>query len=163
MAYHPTVAYYFAYGERMNEDTMAADLPGAVRVGPGRLDGFRLAFNVISRAWGGGAANAVPDRRSALWGVLWVVDDHELEILAPVNTAETGDGADHAMDVSVTGPDGDITARTFFVESHEAYVRPTDRYFGMLRANAVAQGLPTEALDALDSARTGPQTLAPRI
>jgi hypothetical protein len=142
---------------------MATDLPGAACVGPGRLDGFRIAFNVISRAWGGGAANAVPDRRSNLWGVLWIVDDQQLEILAPLNTADAGGDADHALDVTIAGPDGPVTARTFFVESHEAFVRPTDRYFDMLRANAVAQGLPEEALEALDQARIGPQSPAPRI
>ncbi len=55
------MAYFFAYGDRMNTEKMQAGSPSARVVGPGRLDGYRLAFNVVSRSWGGGAANAVPD------------------------------------------------------------------------------------------------------
>ena len=63
------MAFYFAYGDRMNAEKMTGSIPGARLVGPGRLDGYRLVFNVNSRAWGGGAANAVPDARSSVWGV----------------------------------------------------------------------------------------------
>src|SRR4029077_5202970 len=54
------MAFYFAYGDRMNAEKMAGSIPGARLVGPGRLDGYRLAFNGNSRTWGGGAANARP-------------------------------------------------------------------------------------------------------
>ena len=45
----------------MNTEKMQAGSPSARFVGAGRLDGYRLAFNVVSRSWGGGAANAVAD------------------------------------------------------------------------------------------------------
>ena len=79
------MAFYFAYGDLMNAEKMAGSIPGARLVGPGRLDGYRLAFNVNSRAWGGGAANAVPDSRSSVWGVLWELGDDEMEHLEPIN------------------------------------------------------------------------------
>ena len=46
-------------GARMSADHMRSDTPGAKAIGPARLDGYRLAFNVTNRSWGGGAANAV--------------------------------------------------------------------------------------------------------
>jgi hypothetical protein len=158
------MAYYFAYGDRMNSEKMTSSVPGAKMIGPARLDGYRLAFNVISRAWGGGAANAVPDPRSSLWGVLWEMTDDELDHLEPINRAgDLGDASDRVIDVEVVGPHGPVTARSFAVESHESFVRPNERYFGMLRATAAAQGLPQEALEELDRARLGPQTPAPHI
>jgi hypothetical protein len=63
--------YFFTYGDRMSSERMAQFAPGATLVGAARLTGYRLAFNVASRAWGGGAANAVPDPRGSMWGVLY--------------------------------------------------------------------------------------------
>jgi gamma-glutamylcyclotransferase len=147
------MAFFFAYGDRMNAEKMAGSIPGARLVGPGRLDGYRLAFNVNSRAWGGGAANAVPDSRSSVWGVLWELGDDEMEHLEPINRGTPEQ--DRVLEVDITGPEGVVRAQTF--------VRPTERYFDMLRATAAAQGLPDEAIRALDRARDNPQAPAPQI
>jgi hypothetical protein len=155
------MAFYFAYGDRMNAEKMAGSIPGARLVGPGRLDGYRLAFNVNSRAWGGGAANAVPDSRSSVWGVLWELRDDEMEHLEPINRGTPEQ--DRILEVDITGPEGVVRARTFAVESQETFVRPTERYFDMLRATAAAQGLPDEAIRSLDRARDNPQAPAPQI
>jgi AIG2-like family len=154
--------FYFAYGDRMNAEKVAGSTRDARLVGPGRLDGYRLAFNVMSRSGGGGAANAVPDPRASLWGVLWELDEEDLEGLEPINRGGIPD-EDRVLDVDIDGPDGIVRARTFAVESHESFVRPTDRYFDMLRATATAQGLPEEAIAAMDRARETPQTPAPHI
>jgi len=156
------MAFFFAYGDRMNEEKMIGEKPQARLVGPGRLDGYRLAFNVISRSWGGGAANAVSDPRSSLWGILWELDEAELEGLQPINRGG-GPAEDRILDVDVQGPDGVVNARTFAVESNAFFVRPTDRYFDMLSATAVAHGMPDEAIAELDRAREAPQAPAPHI
>jgi len=156
------MAFFFAYGDRMNEEKMIGEKPNARLIGPGRLDGYRLAFNVISRGWGGGAANAVPDPRSSVWGILWELDEGDLQGLEPINRGGMP-AEDRVLDVDVQGPDGVVLARTFAVESRESFVRPTDRYFDMLRATAVLQGLPEDALAAIDRAREAPQAPAPHI
>jgi hypothetical protein len=156
------MAFFFAYGDRMNEEKMIGEKPNARLVGPARLDGYRLAFNVISRAWGGGAANAVHDPRGSLWGILWELQDGDLQDLEPINRGGMP-AEDRILDVEVDGPDGVVQARTFAVESHESFVRPTDRYFDMLRATAMNQGLPEDALAAIDQAREAPQAPAPHI
>lgn len=155
------MGYFFAYGDRMNTEKMQSGSPSARFLGPGRLDGYRLTFNVSSRGWGGGAANAVADPGARLWGVLWAVDDDELEELEPVNTG--GEDADRALELDVNGPDGVVRARTFAVVSHAPFVRPTERYVDMLRATAEAHGLPAEALTEIDRAVLGPQGPAPTI
>src|SRR5262245_59664984 len=127
------MAFFFAYGDRMNEEKMIGEKPQARLVGPGRGDGYRLTFNVISRSWGGGAANAVHDPRGSLSGILWALDEEDLEGLQPINRGG-GPDDDRILEVEVHGPDGVVTARTFAVDSNEAFVRPTERYFDMLRA-----------------------------
>jgi hypothetical protein len=156
------MAFFFAYGDRMNEEKMIGETPNARLVGPGRIDGYRLAFNVMSRGWGGGAANAVPDPRGSIWGVLWELDEGDLEGLQPINRGGEPN-EDRIFDADVHGPEGVVRARTFAVESRESFVRPTERYFDMLRATAVIQGLPEDALAAIDQAREAPQAPAPHI
>ncbi|HEU4355959.1 MAG TPA: gamma-glutamylcyclotransferase family protein [Actinomycetota bacterium] len=144
--------HFFAYGARMNPGTMRSDTPGAVLVGPARLDGYRLAFNVQSRSWGGGAANAIPAIGGRLWGILWEVGEAELEALDSFRGDEQ---MQKVFEVEVQGPDGPIQATTFAVDSPERFVAPSDRYLAMLRAVAEQQGLPQEALSEIDAAATG--------
>ncbi|HEU4527725.1 MAG TPA: gamma-glutamylcyclotransferase family protein [Actinomycetota bacterium] len=144
--------YFFAYGARMNPKTMQDDMPGAVMVGPARLDGYRLVFNVRSRSWGGGAANAVPAIGGHLWGILWEIGEAELKALDSFRGDEQ---MQRVFEVEVQGPEGPVTATTFAVDSPERFVAPTERYLAMLQAIAREQGLPEEALSEIDTAATG--------
>jgi gamma-glutamylcyclotransferase len=155
------MSYFFAYGARMNPDTMRSDAPDAVAIGPARLDGYRLVFNVPSRSWGGGAANAVPAPGGRLWGVLWDVGDVDLKALDSFRGDET---MQQVLEVPVQGPEGAVTATTFAVDSPERFVAPTDRYLAMLRAVAEDHGLPEDALSEIDAAaRGGARGQAPSI
>jgi AIG2-like family len=136
----------------MGADHMQSDTPGAKAIGPARLDGYRLAFNVASRSWGGGAANAVPSIGGHLWGVLWEIGDGDLEAY---NSFRGDERMQHILEVEVEGPDGPVKATTFAVDSPERYVAPTDRYVAMLRAVAQAQGLPENAIAEIDAAAKG--------
>jgi AIG2-like family len=156
----PAVTYFFAYGERMSAEKMQADAPGARAVGPARLDGYRLAFNVASRSWGGGAANALADPRGHLWGVLWELDD---QAFGSIDSFRGEEPSRLVLDVIVDGPDGEVPARTYAVDSPERFIQPGDRYVAMLRAVATDQGLPKDALDAIEAAGSGPPGSAPSI
>lgn len=144
--------YFFAYGARMNPDTMRNDTPGAVMSGAARLDGYRLAFNVHSRSWGGGAANAVPAIGGHLWGVLWDIGEAELKGL---DSFRGDEHMQQVFEVEVQGPEGPVKATTFAIDSPERFVAPTERYLTMLRAVAQRQGLPEEALSEIDTAAAG--------
>jgi hypothetical protein len=148
------MAYFFAYGDRMNAQQMHLDLPDAEAVGPALLEGFRLVFNVTSRSWGGGAANAQAHPGGRLWGVLWRLSDEEMATLDSFR----GDEQAHMVlevEVEVDGPEGRVPARTFSVDSPDRFVEPTERYAAMLRSAAQAQGLPDEAIQAIDLAASG--------
>jgi gamma-glutamylcyclotransferase (GGCT)/AIG2-like uncharacterized protein YtfP len=147
-----TVPYFFAYGARMNPETMGNDTPGAVMIGPARLDGYRLVFNVHSRSWGGGAANAVPAIGGHLWGILWEIGEAEMKAL---DSFRGDEHMQQVFEVEVQAPEGPVKATTFAVDSPERFVAPTDRYVTMLRAVAQQQGLPEDALSEIDAAATG--------
>ena len=57
--------YYFAYGSNMEEKPMRSRCRGAVLVGKARLDGYRFSINSK------GYATIVPDRKSAVYGLIW--------------------------------------------------------------------------------------------
>jgi hypothetical protein len=153
------VSYFFAYGDRMNPERMAEAVPGATFVGPARLPGYRLTFNVMSRTWGGGAANAVLDPTGSMWGVLWDIGEED-----PGELDSSRDDGGHApIEVTVEGPNGPVPARTMAIFSGERFVRPNERYVAMLRATAERQGLPAEALEAIDEAAEGLYGQAPSI
>jgi AIG2 family protein len=146
------MSYFFAYGARMNPDTMRSDVPDAVAIGPGRLEGYRLVFNVPSRSWGGGGANAAPALGGHLWGVLWDVGDADMKALDSFRGDER---MQHVLEVEVQGPEGPVQATTFAIDSPERFIAPTDRYLAMLRGVAEDHGLPDEALSEIDAAATG--------
>ncbi len=152
---------YFAYGALMGTSSMYEACPEARKVGPARLAGYRIEFNVASREWAGGAVNAIPDPDGTIWGVLWEIPDEAFERF------DTFQGSDSSLsvreDVQVEGPDGTAQALTFRVASQSAYVRPTEAYMRHLQKAISTQGLPEEAEDLLLRADRFPNTTAPTI
>ncbi|MGZ4109994.1 MAG: gamma-glutamylcyclotransferase family protein [Actinomycetota bacterium] len=146
------MSYFFAYGARMNSDTMRDDVPEAVAIGPASLDGYRLVFNVPSRSWGGGAANAVAAPGAHLWGVLWDIGDADMKAL---DSFRGDDRMQQVLEIEVQGPEGPVEATTFAIDSPERFVAPTARYLAMLRAVTQDHGLPDEALAEIDAAASG--------
>ena len=155
------MTYFLAYGERMDPEKMLRDVPDAVRVGPARLEGYRLEFNVTSRSWGGGAVNAVAAPTGHLWGVLWQVDADAFEAIDSFRGDEAE--ARRVLDVVVAGPEGEELAWTYAVDSRESFVQPEEPYVDMLLAVAANQGLPQDALEEIQIAREGPRGSAPSI
>jgi hypothetical protein len=149
------MTYFFAYGDRMIPERMTEVAPDATVVGPARLPGYRLTFDIMSRAWGGGAANAMSDPLGSMWGVLY--DVGESDPMGLDSFRGDDEIAHGVMEVTVEGPEGSVTAQTLAVRSSGGFVRPTERYVAMLRTNAERQGLPEEALVAIDEAAAGPE------
>jgi gamma-glutamylcyclotransferase len=149
------VSRYFAYGSNMDPRLMSRTLPEATTVGPARLSGYRLEFNVYSDRWEGGAANLEPDPNAYLWGVVWEVEEEDLETL---NTFAGHPTFYRREDVEVRTPDGQVLdCVTYRVAHQQGYVRPTPAYVASLRGAARMQGLPPEALDIIESAAMPPR------
>jgi gamma-glutamylcyclotransferase (GGCT)/AIG2-like uncharacterized protein YtfP len=146
---------YFAYGANMDPRHMHERVPGARVLGPGRLEGFRLAFSVYSTEWEGGAANLELAEDQHVWGVLWEVPDDE----APGLDAFQGHPTFFRREeIVIEGAEGREIASTFRVAHQEgAYVRPTEAYLNRLHSAIRVQGLPPEALDIVDRAARPPR------
>lgn len=138
---------YFAYGSNMDPQQMGERAPSARVVGVGRLDGYRLVFNVYSTGWEGGAANLEPDPDAHVWGVVWEVSEEELERL---DTYEGHPTFYRREEVTVQTPGGPETCLTYRVAHQKGFVRPTDGYYHLLASAIRVQGLPVEALDMLE-------------
>ena len=151
------MALYFAYGSNMDPRVMQRAIPSAKVVGPGRLDGYRLEFNVYSDRWEGGAANLEADPDGRVWGVVWDMGDEDLDTLDTFSGHPT---YYRREDVEVETADGRRTCVTFRIAHQRGYVRPTNGYVARLRNAARMQGLPPEALDIIEAAAAPP---SPRI
>jgi hypothetical protein len=69
--------HWFVYGSSLDFEALAAwcgehgyHVPDLSRAEPARLRGWRLAFNVPSRFWGGLAASLIADPASSVEGIL---------------------------------------------------------------------------------------------
>lgn len=145
---------YFAYGSNMDPRVMQRTVPQARAVGPARLEGFRLEFNVYSDRWEGGAANLEPDEDAHVWGVVWEVGEDDLEKLDtfvghPTYYRREG--------VSVRTGEEEVDCVTYRVAHQQGYVRPTPQYLARIRGAIRQQGLPAEALDIIDAAAQPPK------
>lgn len=145
---------YFAYGSNMDPHHMAEACPGAVPLGPGRLDAYALSFNVYSDLWEGGAANIDPEGDGHVWGVVWEIDE---DCVATLDTYVGHPTFFRQERVVVGTTDGAVECFTYRVAHQSGYVRPTDAYLNRLRSAMRQQGLPPEALDILDHAARPPR------
>lgn len=147
-------AHYFAYGTNMDPRLMSANCPGAAAVAAGRLEGFRLEFNVYSDRWEGGAANLEQDPQAYVWGVVWQVSPEELQTL---DTFVGHPTFYRREQVKVQTGDDSVECVTYRVAHQRGFVRPTDAYLARMRSAIRVQGLPPEAMDHLEHAARPPR------
>jgi gamma-glutamylcyclotransferase len=145
---------YFAYGSNMDPRIMQRTVAEARVVGPGRLEGFRMEFNVYSDRWEGGAANIEPDEDAHLWGVVWGMEPDDL---AKLDTYIGHPTFYRREDVVVAIGDGSVEAVTYRVAHQRGYVRPSNSYLARIRGAIRLQGLPPEALDIVEAAAQPPK------
>jgi gamma-glutamylcyclotransferase len=146
--------HYFAYGSNMDPRMMQRNCPGASLIGQGRLEGYRVEFNVYSDRWRGGAANIEPDPDGHVWGVVYEVSEDELDALDTYVGHPTFYRRED-VDIEVGGEV--VPCLTYRVAHQKGYVRPTDEYMARIRQAIRTRGLPPEALDIIESAASPPK------
>jgi gamma-glutamylcyclotransferase (GGCT)/AIG2-like uncharacterized protein YtfP len=72
---------YFAFGSNLDADQMGDRCPGSQPRFRARLTEHRLAFTHLSRRWGGGAADIVPATGQRVWGLVYELEAHHLDLL----------------------------------------------------------------------------------
>jgi gamma-glutamylcyclotransferase len=72
---------YFAYGCNMNWEQMQRRCPSSRFVCVARLPGYRFAIARHSRLRNCGTANIFVDKDAEVWGIVYAINDEELNIL----------------------------------------------------------------------------------
>ena len=141
--------WYFAYGSNMQRATFE----GRRGMRPvesccGRLDGWRLCFDLPVGRGERGVANLTPDESSHVYGVLHRITPAEFERLD--RTEGVGNGYYRREFVTVDTLERErITAVTYVSTHGVAGRKPSARYLGLLLEGADEYGLPREYVETL--------------
>jgi len=140
---------YFAYGSNMAEALMMEHCPGHRLLGTACLRGHRLMFNRRSIRTGSGVADVVPADGEDVWGVLYELEDEELEVL---DLKEGHDWAYVRVQLEVEHGGVREPALTYVVKEKEpAEVEPSQEYLAGILAAARMRGLPAAYIERLAS------------
>ncbi len=82
--------HYFAYGSNLLPARLRARTPSARLVGTGRLDGYRMAFDHVSRTDGSAKCGIAPARGSVVHGAVFVLPVAERPALDRAEDLGTG-------------------------------------------------------------------------
>lgn len=144
--------WYFAYGANMHDSAFCERrrmTPGQAR--PGRIDGYRLRFNLDGRPKGKAApANIEADPDAEVWGVLYLLKRRDLIRL----DATEGVPGRRYRHLWIAAEDGDgvrIDAVTYIADGNEEDGKPSLRYITLLREGARQHRLPDGWIAHLDS------------
>lgn len=143
---------YFAYGSNMSPRQMASRCPGALPLGPALLPGYRLAFDLPSRFWGGWVADVRPDPRGTVWGVLWRLRPEHWAILDDYEDVD--ERRYERVTLVVERPDGErCAAQLYRVVTPRGEGLPSRDYLDTLLEGAKAHGLPPAYVATLEALR----------
>ena len=137
---------YFSYGANMDPVHMARECPGAVRVGPAILQGYRFG---IARA---GYGTARPEPGSLIRGVLWRLTPSDEAALDRFEGVP--EGLYYKSVLTVTGEDGDQDAMLYRA-SDPARGRPVPGYLERIVEVSESLQFPPEYIEELRALLTG--------
>ena len=136
-------ALYFAYGSNLDAGQMRRRCPSARMLFRGQLPHYRLAFTHFSSRWLGGAADVVPHFAESVWGVVYEMDEADLDRL---------DGFERGYErvlLTVQEEGGGTRAVTSYSVRQKRTFRPTRAYRDRMIAGAEACRLPKAYLARL--------------
>ncbi len=141
---------YFAYGSNLDVPQMQERCPTSKPVMRARLGDHRLDFTHLSRRWGGGAADILPEPGATVWGGLYQLDREEIERL------DGFEGGYDRLEVRVLGNGASpFHAISYTVRQKEAHP-PTEAYLDRILRWGAEWGLPESYLADLLRRRTTP-------
>jgi cation transport regulator ChaC len=140
------VTHYFAYGSNMDPLQMEQRCPGAVVIGPARLDDHRLTFVWDSPGWGGGVATVEAATGDHVWGVLWDLTDEHVKSLDEYEGVAVGAYTREHIDVDCLG----VGVNTLiYLATDTRYKAPSARYVNALIRGAMAFAVPDDYIERL--------------
>jgi cation transport regulator ChaC len=155
LAGKPTdLVWYFAFGANMH-DSAFIQRRGmrSLEWRVGRLEGYRLRFNLEGRPIGRAApANIAPDPEGEVWGVLYQITQAAM-VRLDVSEGVPGRRYRHLW-MEVEDTDGErLAAMTYIAEGKERDGNPSLRYITLLREGARARGLPHHYICFLENVK----------
>lgn len=145
----PKTVWYFAYGSNMQRETFEgrrAQRPMARRVG--RLDGFRLTFDLPIGSGERAVANIRAAVGNATYGVLYRIDRSAVD---PLDRSEGVPVAYRKLWTTVQSGAHGISAFTYISPHRRPGRKPSARYMGLLLDGARQHGLPQDWIGLLES------------
>lgn len=128
--------YYFGFGSNLLQKRIQIQNKSAVRVGVGKLKGFRLDFadstadeKYYSKTWNGCPATIIEDPGSTVYGAVWKMDTKDVEELDRQEGVEVG--IYKPMEVKVViNEQEEIPCRTYqLVHNPPTPLDPQNRHF----------------------------------
>jgi cation transport regulator ChaC len=141
--------WYFGYGSNMCRATFL-DRRGMrpLETRTGRLEGYRLCFDLPVGSGERGVANVVADAAAHTWGVLYLLPPTELDRLDRTEGVHRGFYRRLQITVVCTG-DTCVEAVTYCSPHGRPGRKPSARYLGLLLDGAREQALPEAWVDLL--------------
>ncbi len=152
---------YFAYGSNMNWPQMQRRCPSARFITVARLKDYRLAFPLKSKSRGCGAAGALPDLGQMVWGVVYEIDDREIESLDQAEDYVPGrEGNNYRREERLVYPgiDGEEPSKAslYFPEEEADPPLPSAAYKRLIIEGATFWGLPEDYVRGLEAIKVAP-------
>jgi len=142
---------YFSYGSNMAENQMCRRIPAAERVGPARLEGYRLAFDQPAKYRGGSVANVRAEAGSVDWGVVWRVPTMFMPMIDSIEDLTTYDRV--AADVA-TNEGESLSCQVYVARQTVDGLLPEEQYLTTMLLGAVQAGFPNDYLRMLRLQKT---------
>ena len=152
---------YFAYGSNMNWPQMQRRCPSARFITMARLKDSKLGFPLKSRSRGCGAAVALPELGETVWGVVYEIDEREIETLDRAEDyVPGGEGNNYRREESLVypGTDGEqpLAVSLYFPEVQADPPLPSAAYKRLIIDGAKFWRLPEEYLRGLEGIKVAP-------
>ncbi len=143
--------WYFAYGSNLCRATFVERRGmSPLESRRGRLDGYRLTFDLPVGPGERGVANLLADPTAATWGALYLLEPRACEHLD--RTEGVHAGYYRRLDVRVTTDDGTrLPAFAYHSATTVAGRKPSPRYLGLLLDGAREHALPEDWIRHLEA------------
>jgi cation transport regulator ChaC len=146
--------WYFAFGANMHDSAFREHRKmRPMEWRPGRIEGYRLRFNLEGRPRGRAApANIAPDPDAEVWGVLYKITRKDL-VWLDCTEGVPGRRYRQLWTEAEDRRSDRMLCVTYIAEGGAADGRPSLRYITMLREGARAHGLPEQWVRLLENVK----------
>jgi gamma-glutamylcyclotransferase (GGCT)/AIG2-like uncharacterized protein YtfP len=144
---------YFSYGSFLDSETLKRHCPKAIYKGMAMLPNWEVQFNFLSRTYNGGVTGIEPAVAKLVRGVLYEVNNEELQHLDSIEGVP--EGIYYRQTIYVVNELGKAAkAATYRTTNPKGPFKPTKRYLSLMVNGAKEHGLDTDYVKELELIET---------